>query len=99
MKEKGKGFHKKVLLDFYEVKVKNDTVKKKRLWKKIIVGIVKTKQRQHTFHYLTVYARKGIKENIKRLHEVDDNNNIIRICLDREVIEEIIIEHNIQYFQ
>ena len=31
MKEKGKNFHKKDLLDFHEVEVKNDTAKEKRL--------------------------------------------------------------------
>ena len=63
------------------------------------MGIVKAKQRQDTFYYLMAYARKGIKGNIKRLHKVDDNDNIIRTHLDREAIEEIIIEYNTQYFQ
>ena len=82
MKVKGKEYRERDLLDFHNVKIQNNVAAEKRLRKRIITGIKKSKQRQYIFHYLSKYSGKGIRGNTKKLYEVDQNNNIIKIHLD-----------------
>ena len=82
LKKKGKEFREKDLLDFHDVEVANSTPTEKRLQSKIINSIKKSQQCQHTFHYLIKHAGRGVKGNIKRLHQVDSNNKIEHTFLD-----------------
>jgi len=54
--------------------------------------------KMHSFHYLSRHVGKGEREGIKRIHEVDDNNRIISIHVDRESIENKLIEYNEAHF-
>ena len=98
MIEKGKEFWEKDLLELHNIEVQNNILAEKILQKKIINRIKKSKQYQHTFHYLTCHSGKGIRDNIKRLYEINSNNKIINIYLDKHSIKEKIIEYNTKYF-
>jgi len=54
--------------------------------------------RMHSFHYISRHVGKGEREGIKRLHEVDEDNTIISTHVDRESIENKLIEHNEMHF-
>ena len=98
IEKKGKEFREKDLLDFYDVEVANNTPVEKRLWSKIINSVKKSKQCQYIFHYLTKHTGRGVKENIKRLHQVDSNNKIKNTFLDQEPIKKAIMEYNKLHF-
>ena len=98
MKVKGKEFWKKYLLDFYDTELQNKSEPQKRLQLKIINGTKKNKQYQYVFYYLTKHIRKGIRGNIKWLHEINKNNQIVKTYINTTSIENKIIEYNIKHF-
>ena len=51
------------------------------------------------FHYISRYIGKGGRENIKRLHIMNTNNEVDEILIKREEIEDRIKHHNTNYFK
>ena len=98
MIEKRKEYREKEILDFYMKELPNKTNVVKKKCKTIINGIVKNQRRMHIFYYLSKYARKGIRENIKKLIIKGANREIIKIYLDRKSIENELIQYNNNYF-
>lgn len=96
--ECGKEIREKELLDYHhsEVVCENDDQRKKK--EKIISGIKRSLNREHAFYYISRHVGKGEREGIKRIHEVDDNNKIIKTYVDRESIEDRIIKYNEMHF-
>ena len=81
---RGKEFREKELLDYHHTELNNEDEDHLKMKKKIVSGIKKKLQKTHTFHYITRHIGKGEREGIKRLHTVDDNNKIIKSCINRE---------------
>ena len=84
---KGKEIRENELLDYHHSEVIYKTEDQRKIKKKILSGIKKNMNKMHSFHYLSRHVGKGEREGIKRIHEVDDNNRIISIHVDRESIE------------
>ena len=95
---KGTEFWEKDLLDFHNAELQNDPEPQKKLRSKIINGVKKNKQHQHTFYYLAKHIRKEVRGNIKWLHIINENNQIVNTCINKISIENKIIKHNIKHF-
>ena len=50
------------------------------------------------FHHLNRRAGKGARDSFKRVHVVNDNNEIIKTHVKREMIEEETSKFNTKYF-
>ena len=68
-----------------------------KMKKKILSGTKKKLRKTHAFHYVTRHIGKGDGERIKRFHTVDDENKILKTCVNREQIEDEIIKHDEQH--
>jgi len=66
----------------------------KRRRKKIIVRIQREKKRNYSFQYLITNIGREVNKLLKRLHEVDQSNNIHTTYVDRESIKTKLIEYN-----
>ena len=97
--KRGKEFREKEILDYHHTELNNEDEDQLKSRKKIISGIKKKLQKTHTFHYITRHIGKGDREGIKRLHTVDEENKIIKTCVNREQIEEEIITYNEQHLK
>ena len=86
LKTEGKQLRKKYLLD-YHLKELNEKQLQNKKRKKLIKGIQKNLQCKHSFHYLTQHVGKGAKNSIKRLHEVDQDLQIIKTHMLKEDIK------------
>jgi len=61
--------------------------------------IKKNLQWKHSFHYTSKHVSKRIKESLKRLHEVNQNQEIIKTSIKKEEIEHTIFSHNLNHFK
>ena len=61
------------MLDFHHKEALGEDEKKQKKRKEIIQEIKKKMNRKHVFYCLTRHAGKGERENMKRVHVVDDN--------------------------
>ena len=95
---KGKEIRENELLDYHHSEVICETEDQRKTKKKILSGIKKNMNKMHSFHYLSRHVGKDEREGIKRIHEVDDNNRIISTHVDRESIENKLIEYNEAHF-
>jgi len=93
--EFGKEIREKELLDYHPCKLENESQKKKR--KKILNNIIKNQNRLHTLHYLIRYAEKSVNGCLKKLI-ITDENGTLRTLLDRETIEQEIMNYNKRFF-
>ena len=82
------------LMDFYPRNINNDTEQNQKLRKKAINTIKKEKFRQHTFTLLTKQVGKGEKQSLKRVKVINQQNEVIKECNDRESIEYEIANYN-----
>jgi len=98
VKEKGKEIREAELLDYHTNELNVEDIKYKKKKKKIIRGIKRTLQRYHEFRYLSRHAGKGRRDNLKRIHECNDENVIVKSYTDRQSIEEKIIDFNTKHF-
>ena len=85
--EKGKQIREEELLDYAESELANKIENEKKIRKRVLAKIKKEKDQLYQFKYLTKYIRKGGKESLRRLHEVDQEGNIIKTYLNKEDIE------------
>ena len=54
--------------------------------------------RNHSFHYISKHVGKGSKGSLKRLHIVNEKDQIVKTYVDKESIEDNIRKHNIKHF-
>ena len=54
---------------------------------------------QNTFKYLTTHIGRGAKNSLKKLHIVNENEQIINTLMNKEKIEEAISQHNTSHYQ
>jgi len=99
LKQKGIEIREAELMDYHHKQLNENDENYKMKKKKILRGIRKTMQRNHEFRYLTRYAGKGKKDCVKRIYESDENNIITKAYIDRQSIEDRIIEYNTQHFE
>ena len=50
----------------------------------MLSGIKKVMMRNHTFHYLSRHAGKGQRDSIKRLHKVNEKQEIIETRVEKK---------------
>ena len=55
--------------------------------------------RKHSFYYISKYAGKWVQGSLKRLHMKNQQNEIVKMHIQKEAIEEAIIEYNTKYFK
>ena len=96
--KQGKEIREKEILDYHHSEVVCENEDQRKTKNKILSGIKKKMNRMHSFHYLSRHVGKGEREGIKRLHEVNENNEIINTHVERERIEQKLIEHNETHF-
>ena len=84
---KGKDFREQDILDFHYSDINRSTMIEKKLKIQAIERIKQEKQRNHSFQYLTKHIGRGANSSLKRLHEVDETNNIINTYIDCQNIE------------
>ena len=96
---RGNEFREKELLDYHHVELNNEDEDQLKMKKKILSGIKKKLYKTHTFHYITRHIGKGDRDGIKRLHVVNEDNQIIKTSINREQIEEEIIMYNEQHLK
>ena len=53
---------------------------------------------QHSFHCLTKHVGRGPKNSLKRVHILDNNDNIDKTLIQKEKIEQAIIQHNTNHY-
>ena len=61
--------------------------------------ILKARQRNYSFKYLTKHIEKGVREEIRLLYRKDSENRIVETYSNRDQIEKAIINHNLQHYQ
>ena len=62
-------------------------------------GIKKVLNRNHAFQCLTRHAGKGQRDSIKRLHKVNEEQQVVETYADRHSIERELKKHNTIHFQ
>lgn len=95
----GKEMREKELLDYHHEEILGDDqeiIKKK---KRILAGIKKKLRRDHTFHYLSRHVGKGKRETMKRLQIPSSDGSEDEYVIDREKMENKIMEYNRSHFK
>ena len=59
----------------------------------------KTMKRNNAFRHITRHAGKGNRDSLKRTHESNEENVIVKTYVDRKSIESKLIEHNKNHFK
>ena len=91
---RGKEFREKDLLECHHSEIISDDEDQLKIKNKIISGIKRKMQKNHAFHCIARHIGKGDREGIKRLHTVNQDNEIIKTSVNREQIEKEIITYN-----
>ena len=94
MIENRKQIQENELLDFHHSKLNNDTLKEKKHRKQVLQRIIKPKQRNHSFQYMTKFLSKGIRGSLRKVHIINETNEIIKTLISRKEIEDEIINYN-----
>ena len=95
----GKEMREKELLDYHNEEIIGEEPKIIKKKKRIIAGIKKKLKRNHTFHYLSRHVGKGMRESMKRL-QIDSPNELNNeYIIDKEKMEEKIMDHNRKHFK
>ena len=94
MKEKSIEFRENELLDLCPNELTEEVIANKHQRKRIIQKIYKDQQRKRSFRYITKHIGKGTKKSLIRVHEKDDNNQIIKTYIGKEDIEKAIMKYN-----
>ena len=87
------------LLDYHPNELTEEDEKNPKKKEKILSGIKKVMTRNHTFQCLSRHAGKGQRDSVKRLHEANENQEIVETHVERKKIEEELMKHNISHFQ
>jgi len=85
------------ILDYHHTNI-DELEEKGKNKKKVIEAIKQKLKRNHSFYYITKHAGKGVRGNLKRLHEVIDRGQIINTYVDKESIEAKIMDYNVKHF-
>ena len=88
LKEKGKEYREKELLDYNDIEIGNSTEKEKQLRKRIIQRIKKERYRLYAFKFLTKHVGRGVNGSLKRLHLSDEEGKIVQTFTNQEEIEQ-----------
>ena len=96
-KNKGIRKRKKELLDLYPKEIDEEQISEKKQ-KKILKGIKNRLMRHTSFKYISKHIGKGERGSLKRLYELDENNQITKTSVSKEEIESAIIQHNYKYY-
>ena len=56
-------------------------------------------KRNNTFRYIRRYVGKGQRDSLKRIHESNKENVIVKTHIDYQSIESILIKHNKNHFK
>jgi len=99
MKEKGKEYREQELLDLYPNELMEDQSNDEHQRKVILRKMIKEQQRKYAFKYITKHIGKGSRKSLIRLHEMDQNQQIIRTHIEKEAIEQAIIDQNKKHFK
>jgi len=99
MKNNRKEYREQYLLDHHQGKINEENPNYQKMRKKVMKNIEKQQKRNHTFKYLTKHAGKGVKGNLKRLHIVDERNQIVKTVIQKEQIEQEIKRFNEHHFK
>ena len=86
----------KYSLDHYSKELTEQQMQEKEK-KKLIKGIEKNVRRNFTFTCLTRHIGKGGKGSLKKLHEVNQNLEIVKTHVLKEEIESITFAHNTKH--
>ena len=92
--ERGKEIREQEILDYHYSVVSSEDENQRKMKKKIIAGIKRKLFKTHTFHYISRHVGKGDRDGIKRIHTVDDSNQIIKTYVNRKQIENKISRYN-----
>lgn len=85
------------VLDYYHKNI--DKLEEKGKNKKKVIEAIKWKlKRNHSFHYISKHVGKGVRGNLKRLHEVNNRGQIINTYIDKESIKVKIMNYNVKHF-
>ena len=98
LKEEGQVLREKFLLD-HSPKLLNSEECNNKLKNRMLQSVKKSFKRKSDFKYLTKHAGKGVKTSLKRVHEVNQNNEIIQTHTEKEAIEQIIFNHNKNHYR
>ena len=86
-------------MDYHPNELKEEDEKNPKKKEKTLSGIKKVMMRNHTFQYLSQHAGKVQRDSIKRLHKVNEEQEIIETCVERKKIEVELMKPNISHFQ
>ena len=95
----GAAMREKELLDYHNKEIIGEEPKIIKKKKRILAGIKKKLKRDHTFHYLSRHVGKGMRESMKRLKIVGSNKVHDECIVDREKMEEKIMDYNRKHFK
>ena len=65
---------------------------------KVLSGIKKEMMRNYAFQHLSRHAGKGQRNSIKRLHEANNNDEIVETCVERSKIENELMKYDKIHF-
>ena len=77
VKTKGVELREKESLDYHAIELSEEDEKFPKKKKKIMSGIKKVLNRNHTFQCSTRHARKGQRDSAKRLHKANEDQQIV----------------------
>ena len=97
MKSRKKQIREKYLFDHYNKQLSEEDLNDK-CKSKILRSMAKQMKHQHSFQYLTKHIGRGPKNSLKRVHISNENNNIVKTLIQKEEIERVIIQHNINHY-
>jgi len=97
-KENGYEWRKQYLMDHAKNKIPEEDLNEKQK-DRIIKSVSKQMKQQNTFKYLTTHIERGAKNSLKKLHIINENEQIINTLVNKEKIEEAISQHNTSHYK
>ena len=92
--QNGKEMREKELMDYHTKEIIEEDEKAVKKKQKVLAGIRRKLKRNHTFHYISRHAGKGLRQKLRHLHLPDEEGNIQTTIVKREEIEEKIADYN-----
>ena len=96
-RENGVQQREKKLLDLHPKELDTEQLSKKKK-RRILKGIKRSLNRKGTFRYISTHIGKGDRNGLKRLHVMNDKNQIEKTYVSKEEIEQLIIQNNYKHF-
>ena len=98
MKVKGMEHRENDLLDLHPNELTPEFLDNDQKKKAALRSIIKNRQRKSAFKCMTKHIGRGRKRGLIKVHEVNENNQIVKTHIGEEEIEKTIMNHNRKHY-